>query len=544
MYIYNNILLRTKEKLKNDTQIIGKILMLKKFDEYNELLALLSTRYTILDTKGVVIYDSQNYTKEKNMENHSYRPEIKDLETIEYGFSLRRSRTLDKKMAYFAKKIKKVDNQEIIIRTSVEYFSQQRDIVIIIFLQILFFIILDTVILTFYFKYIKKSQIKRIEKMRLFLESGVELKETYLSTDLWLQKFWIIIQEWQNKNLENIKRLKREKILLGSLINSLDEGIILFDKELNVIRKNFSMKFLFEDGKKKYIEVIKNIEIIDILEEVQKNKIDIDEEIYLQSLDVYIFVSVKYLLDNKQYILTVKNISKEKKMINFQKKFISDVGHELKTPLTNIKGYLIAIETANEENRELFFRIVKKNVQKLENIVIDFLTISGLEVKNKIKISTIKLEDMKMELNSHLEGIIKSKRGKIVYKIDLDRDSLEINCDYEKLFLIVKNLVENGFIYNISNDPKVEIDIKEKEMTYLFRIKDNGIGIKSNEFENIFDRFYRIDMSRSSDIPGTGLGLAIVKETLGKLKGNIRVDSTLGEGTLFEFEIRKYKKYG
>ena len=544
MYIYNNILLRTKEKLKNDTQIIGKILMLKKFDEYNELLALLSTRYTILDTKGVVIYDSQNYTKEKNMENHSYRPEIKDLETIEYGFSLRRSRTLDKKMAYFAKKIKKVDNQEIIIRTSVEYFSQQRDIVIIIFLQILFFIILDTVILTFYFKYIKKSQIKRIEKMRLFLESGVELKETYLSTDLWLQKFWIIIQEWQNKNLENIKRLKREKILLGSLINSLDEGIILFDKELNVIRKNFSMKFLFEDGKKKYIEVIKNIEIIDILEEVQKNKIDIDEEIYLQSLDVYIFVSVKYLLDNKQYILTVKNISKEKKMINFQKKFISDVGHELKTPLTNIKGYLIAIETANEENREFFFRIVKKNVQKLENIVIDFLTISGLEVKNKIKISTIKLEDMKMELNSHLEGIIKSKRGKIVYKIDLDRDSLEINCDYEKLFLIVKNLVENGFIYNISNDPKVEIDIKEKEMTYLFRIKDNGIGIKSNEFENIFDRFYRIDMSRSSDIPGTGLGLAIVKETLGKLKGNIRVDSTLGEGTLFEFEIRKYKKYG
>ena len=356
-----------------------------------------------------------------------------------------------------------------------------------------------------------------------------------------MQKFWIIIQEWQNKNLENIKRLKREKILLGSLINSLDEGIILFDRELNVIRKNFSMKFLFEDGKKKYIEVIKNIEIIDILEEVQKNKIDIDEEIYLQSLDVYIFVSVKYLLDNKQYILTVKNISKEKKMINFQKKFISDVGHELKTPLTNIKGYLIAIETANEENRELFFRIVKKNVQKLENIVIDFLTISGLEVKNKIKISTIKLEDMKMELNSHLEGIIKSKRGQIIYKIDLDENSLEINCDYEKLFLIVKNLVENGFIYNISNDPKVEIDIKEKEMTYLFRIKDNGIGIKSNEFENIFDRFYRIDISRSSDIPGTGLGLAIVKETLGKLKGNIRVDSTLGEGTLFEFEIRKYK---
>ncbi len=541
MYIYNNILLRTKEKLKNDTQIIGKILMLKEFDEYNELLALLSTRYTILDTKGVVIYDSQNYTKEKNMENHSYRPEIKDLATIEYGFSLRRSRTLDKKMAYFAKKIKKVDNQEIIIRTSVEYFSQQRDIIIIIFLQILFFIILDTVILTFYFKYIKKSQIKRIEKMRLFLESGVELKETYLSTDLWLQKFWIIIQEWQNKNLENIKRLKREKILLGSLINSLDEGIILFDRELNVIRKNFSMKFLFEDGKKKYIEVIKNIEIIDILEEVQKNKIDIDEEIYLQSLDVYIFVSVKYLLDNKQYILTVKNISKEKKMINFQKKFISDVGHELKTPLTNIKGYLIAIETANEENRELFFRIVKKNVQKLENIVIDFLTISGLEVKNKIKISTIKLEDLKMELNSHLEGIIKSKRGQIIYKIDLDENSLEMNCDYEKLFLVVKNLVENGFIYNISNDPKVEIDIKEKEMTYLFRIKDNGIGIKPNEFENIFDRFYRIDISRSSDIPGTGLGLAIVKETLGKLKGNIRVDSTLGEGTLFEFEIRKYK---
>ncbi|MGL6131054.1 MAG: sensor histidine kinase, partial [Fusobacteriaceae bacterium] len=348
--------------------------------------------------------------------------------------------------------------------------------------------------------------------MRAFLEKGITLKDEYLSDDKWLLKFWLVVKDWQEKNLLNIKKLNQEKILLNRLINSLDEAILLFDENLDLITRNWSMDYLFHHDSKKYLEVINNIEIIDILRECFNQKKDLSREIYISNLNLYLFIDTKYLPNNEQYILTLKNISQEKEIINIQRKFISNVSHELKTPLTNIKGYLIALDDAPKDLHETFLSIIKNNVNKLENIVIDFLTLSKLESKIKVNPSQFSSDTLLKELENSISEIIKRKDGEIIYEIE--SNYLNLTTDFDKILMILKNLLENGVIYNNSKKPQIKLSISENEDWYHLSVKDNGIGIPEEKLGNIFDRFYRVDEARTSNVAGTGLGLAIVKESI------------------------------
>lgn len=536
-YVREKIISRTKDNLENEAKIISEVLKIKDINNYHEFLNSLNTRYTIINSLGGVIYDSKKYTEESNMENHLYRPEIEDLKVSGEGFNLRKSKTLGEKMAYYATGTKDFNGKELVVRTSQSFKNQEIEIYTLLFLQIVFFLILDATIMISYISYLKRSTIKRIEKMRIFLESGIELKGSYITEDTWLQRFWYVIREWQERNLENIERLNQDKNLLNRLINSLDEGIILFNKELELVTKNATMNFLFEKRGKKYMEVIKYIEIIELLKYSYENKIDVEKEIYISNLEKYFYVVVKYLPDSSQYIVTIKKLSVEKEMINKQKKFISNVGHELKTPLTNIKGYLIALEDAPKAMEKTFLNIIKNNVDKMENIVRDFLLISKLESKLRINRNPISISEIKSEIESVLNSLLLKKQGKIEYEIE---EGLEkIVSDRDKVVMILKNLIENGFIYNQSESPKVKVKIEKSENFYTFKVKDNGIGISEEKISNIFDRFYRVDEARTSNLGGTGLGLSIVKESVKLLGGEIKVESQPGEFTEFEFTIKR-----
>lgn len=537
VYVRDKITERTRDKLKNDAQIIGEVLKIQGNKNYHELLNILDTRYTILNVDGAVIYDSKNHENEINMDNHLYRPEIEALKDEKQGFDIRMSRTLNEEMAYYAIKIEDYSGEKILIRTSESFKTQQEEINTLFLLQVFFFILLDLTILIFYRNYIKRSKRKRIERMREFLEKGITMEDEYLSDDKWLLKFWFVVREWQEKNLHNIKKLNQEKILLNRLINSLDEGILLFDENLDLITKNSSMDFLFHKDSKKYLEVINNIEIIDILKNCYMTKKDISREIYISALNLYLFTDAKYLPDNEQYILTLKNISQEKEIINIQRKFISNVSHELKTPLTNIKGYLIALEDAPEELKTNFLNIIKNNVNKLENIVTDFLTISKLESKIKVNPSRFSYAMLLKEVEISITEMIARKNGQVLYEID--ENLSELITDLDKLLMVLKNLLENGFIYNNSKNPQVKLSIVEKNDWYHFSVKDNGMGIPQDKINNIFDRFYRVDEARTSNIAGTGLGLAIVKECIKTLGGDIQVISKIDSGTEFIFKIKK-----
>ena len=531
---------RAKQILKEDTILVKLVAEGNPRTKYQELFSNNALRFTLVDLTGRVVFDSKKTEEEeKKMENHLQREEIQEAIEKKESFKIRYSKTFDTEMAYYAVYVKNSMGEEYILRTASDYSEELLQIKEFLFVQILFFLILNYAIHFFYKNYIKRDFYTKIKRMRKFLESGELEKINYSKDEYWLFEFWDILKDWQGKNLENISRLENERRILSEVLHSVDLFIGLLDSNGKFIVKNTSLKYIVDPYEEQYLEAIKFLELINPIKNGLITKKDYREDIYIQSLKKHFLFTMKYLEFSNRYIITIKDITNTKEAVEVQKTFINNVSHELKTPLTNIKGYLIALEDAPETMRKKFLNTIKANVERLENIVLDFLNISKIENSNLINISQVGVEKLKKELLDILAGKINEKKAQVEFMIELTdrRDYLKV--DSEKLSMILKNLIENGIVYNKNPQPKVTIKIIEKGDRYNIEVEDNGIGIPIYEQDKIFERFYRIDKARTSNLGGTGLGLSIVKTLVEKCGGGLSIDSIEGKGTVFSFYISK-----
>ncbi|WP_294531017.1 ATP-binding protein [uncultured Fusobacterium sp.] len=531
---------RAKQILKEDTILVKLVAEGNPRTKYQELFSNNALRFTLVDLTGRVVFDSKKTEEEeKKMENHLQREEIQEAIEKKESFKIRYSKTFDTEMAYYAVYVKNSMGEEYILRTASDYSEELLQIKEFLFVQILFFLILNYAIHFFYKNYIKRDFYTKIKRMRKFLESGELEKINYSKDEYWLFEFWDILKDWQGKNLENISRLENERRILSEVLHSVDLFIGLLDSNGKFIVKNTSLKYIVDPYEEQYLEAIKFLELINPIKNGLITKKDYREDIYIQSLKKYFLFTMKYLEFSNRYIITIKDITNTKEAVEVQKTFINNVSHELKTPLTNIKGYLIALEDAPETMRKKFLNTIKTNVERLENIVLDFLNISKIENSNLINISQVGVEKLKKELLDILAGKINEKKAQVEFMIELTdrRDYLKV--DSEKLSMILKNLIENGIVYNKNPQPKVTIKIIEKGDRYNIEVEDNGIGIPIYEQDKIFERFYRVDKARTSNLGGTGLGLSIVKTLVEKCGGGLSIDSIEGKGTVFSFYISK-----
>ena len=531
---------RAKQILKEDTILVKLVAEGNPRTKYQELFSNNALRFTLVDLTGRVVFDSKKTEEEeKKMENHLQREEIQEAIEKKESFKIRYSKTFDTEMAYYAVYVKNSMGEEYILRTASDYSEELLQIKEFLFVQILFFLILNYAIHFFYKNYIKRDFYTKIKRMRKFLESGELEKINYSKDEYWLFEFWDILKDWQGKNLENISRLENERRILSEVLHSVDLFIGLLDSNGKFIVKNTSLKYIVDPYEEQYLEAIKFLELINPIKNCLITKKDYREDIYIQSLKKHFLFTMKYLEFSNRYIITIKDITNTKEAVEVQKTFINNVSHELKTPLTNIKGYLIALEDAPETMRKKFLNTIKTNVERLENIVLDFLNISKIENSNLINISQVGVEKLKKELLDILAGKINEKKAQVEFIIELTdrRDYLKV--DSEKLSMILKNLIENGIVYNKNSEPKVTVKIVERGDRYNIAVEDNGMGIPIYEQDKIFERFYRVDKARTSNLGGTGLGLSIVKTLVEKCGGGLSIDSIEGKGTVFSFYISK-----
>jgi len=238
-------------------------------------------------------------------------------------------------------------------------------------------------------------------------------------------------------------------------------------------------------------------------------------------------------------------IEELKKLETYRREFLGNVSHELKTPLFNIQGYILTLLDGGLEdvtiNKEYLLK-TEKNIDRMVAIVEDLESISRFESGElQLELTKFDLVLLAKEVVDFLEIKAKKKNIRIHFRQDYEKP-IYVYADKEKIRQVLINLIDNSIKYNNDNG-KTKVSFFDMDENELIEITDNGIGIETKDISRLFERFFRVDKSRSRGQGGSGLGLAIVKHIIEAHNQTINVRSTIGVGTTFAFTLKKSNNY-
>jgi two-component system phosphate regulon sensor histidine kinase PhoR len=238
-----------------------------------------------------------------------------------------------------------------------------------------------------------------------------------------------------------------------------------------------------------------------------------------------------------------KEINKLKELESYRKEFLGNVSHELKTPIFNIQGYVLTLldgalndPTINKK----YLERTEKSINRLISIVEDLESISKLESKVlKLVLEKVNIVQLVTEAFDSQEMRARKRGIKLVFDQEYD-DPIWVIADKKRIFQALTNLVVNSINYG-KDGGRTKVSFMDMNENVLVEVNDNGIGIPKQDIKRVFERFYRVDKSRSREQGGTGLGLAIVKHIVEAHNQTINVSSSLNEGTSFVFTLKKHR---
>lgn len=228
---------------------------------------------------------------------------------------------------------------------------------------------------------------------------------------------------------------------------------------------------------------------------------------------------------------------------NFRREFIGNVSHELKTPIFNIQGYILTLLDGAIDDPEInvkYLRRANKSVDRMISLIQD------MDVLNKLESGVMELKSSNFDIVSFVKDVFdmledkaKRKQVKLQLKKEYDRP-IKVEADAGRIEQVLLNLVVNAIKYG-KKGGKVEVGFFDLDDKVLVEVSDDGMGIPERDIPRIFERFYRVDKSRSRDLAGSGLGLSIVKHIIDAHKQTIHVRSSEGVGSTFSFTLKKVK---
>ncbi len=298
----------------------------------------------------------------------------------------------------------------------------------------------------------------------------------------------------------------------------------LFSQHKKVIRRGQSLKSILPREHNLYLKIKSIMTTID------------DTEIFVYTMEERTYrVTITKITDyfSPKYCILFENITPENNIEELRRKFISNVAHELRTPLAGVSAHaeLIAYQDLNEQEVKDNAKIIYKEVQRLSKMVTELLAITKYD-QNKIRMCPEYFEVNL--LFQEINFIFESKAKETGIDISFDPVDIEIYADYDRLKQVLINLIDNAFAYTKT---KIEVIATLKNKKIRILVIDNGVGLTHSQMERVFDRFYRTDSSRARFSGGTGLGLSIVKEIIDLHNGKVYVQSELDKGTEFVIEI-------
>ena len=393
-----------------------------------------------------------------------------------------------------------------------------------------------------------KKYIEPMSKMlkgarKAIFSADINNLDTVSSGDELTESFNEIVAELK----QNLKDVNSEKKQKETILKHMTDGVITFNMDGKVTYINPAAKQMlgvkeedstFKSIFGKFSDI--NMEKIIYLDSWTSSEKKVETEQGTMSL---FFIPYKDDLSLPAGVMVViQDITEHVKLDNMRKEFVADVSHELKTPITSIKGYSETLldGDCDKETEKHFLHVIDDNADRMEKLVQDLLTLSKYD-NNRATNKPVEFD------LGELAKLCKEK-----FDIEIKRKNQEVNCfvtanvpnvyaDKDGMERVILNILSNSIKYT-PDGGKIDIYVGYVHNDAYVKIKDTGIGIPKNDLDRIFERFYRVDKARSRQLGGTGLGLSIAKEIIEKNNGSINIKSKVNEGTEVVIQIPVKKK--
>ncbi len=495
-------------------------------DALNPLAYNDQTRLTVIDTNGEVLADSGS---EEIDENHKGREEVKQALSEGVGYATRYSSTVKRNMLYVA-----VFNKGYIVRLALPYngiFDNLPTLVRPLGIGA----IMSLVIALFLSKRFANTLTAPIQDITTQVTKMKDYRELEFDSYKY-DEFNIIASklEEQAKTIhDTMKKLKSEQIKINGILDQMKEGFVLLDSDLTVLMVNRKAQKLYGHtiklncSIKDFIFDFKIINAFDHLsDEQQVVEVEKEKEFY----NCYV-AKVDYGVT-----LLFVNITEQHNAMKMRQEFFSNVSHELKTPMTSIRGYSELLETGVINDKDASKKALDKihdEVNNMSTLINDILMISRLENKDVDVIKhPVHLTPLVDEINDTMQVEIDKKH----LQVDKELEDITYTSNHQHMHQLLSNLITNAIKYNVDGG-KIIIKSYQFGRNIIIEVSDTGRGISKIDQGRVFERFFRCDQGCDKETGGTGLGLAIVKHIVQYYQGNITLTSKLHEGTTFKVTL-------
>lgn len=504
------------------------------------------TRLTVILPSGVVIGDSEN--DPKTMDTHNDRPEIAQALSGKTGTSIRKSSTLKLNMMYVAIPVLKENEVLAVVRTSVSVSSidaEMRKTRLTIGAVGIFAALLAAMVSLMVARRITRPIEDMTQGAEQF-ETGNLKHRLYVPESFELGALAQAMNRMADQLDGRIKTETRQKNELIAVLSGMVEGVIALDSQDNIISINSAAASFFKvntpsPSGKNISDLVRNLTFLDFFNKARNVMDSPEADIPLNDQGKRtIHIRTAPLLDEKSSrsgtLIVFSDVTILRRLETMRRDFAANVSHEIKTPLTSIRGFVETILTDRDQlsdNQRHFLEIIDKNVNRLMAIIDDLLQLARIEKEG----SELRWDNSRLRpvLENAIQTI-KAEAEKKNIRITLDcDDQLSVGMDSSMIEQAVVNLIDNAVKYT-ENNGEVSVFASRDNMVKI-HVSDTGYGIENEHLPRLFERFYRTDKARSRQQGGTGLGLAIVKHIMLAHKGDVTVESTPGKGSAFTLHL-------
>ncbi|MFR7592740.1 MAG: ATP-binding protein [Longibaculum sp.] len=524
--ISNSLLSTTKQDMLYSLKLIDYAIdynlpLDEQVEKLNPLAYSDQTRISVIDEDGNVIADTVSLSAP---ENHFDRQEVQEALKEKVGYAQRKSETTNQNMLYVA-----FHSHQHILRLSIPYNG------LIDHIPSLIPALSISAIVSFAIAYVLSRKLAvTISKPIIEISDSLDRMTDDFYFDLKrydYQEFNIIVDTIHNLShrlRKSMREVKLERIKMDEILKQMNEGFVLLDEKYKILSIN--AKAISILGRMKiydqFMDYLYFPEIINALENnVPKQEVQI-------KINHSIYACYISRIDLGTTLLFV-DITAAKKAEKMRSEFFSNVSHELKTPMTSIRGYsdlLVQGLVVDEKQKQYMLGKIQDEVNSMSRLINDILMLSRIENMDKEE------EMMPIKMKGLVEEVLES------YAVEISQHDIHMFTDFEdmtyignhqQIYTLLNNLIGNAIKYN-KDHGDVHVDIDEQGDAMRIVVQDTGIGIPLADQARVFERFYRVDKGRSKQRGGTGLGLAIVKHIVSHYKGTIHLMSELDKGTTIE----------